>query len=119
MSDTQNLTTQIQPTQKAARLICHVMGQNLMKRNFKYFFAVIIFSIVAIYFFQKDDDVKISNITWAYDNSTCFVSFKIINNSHNALLRNVRITAHWQRNIGKGAVVNDIIGSWGRAMASD
>jgi hypothetical protein len=81
-----------------------------MKRNSKYFFAVIIFLIVAIYFYQKDDDVKISNITWAYNSGNCFVSFKIMNNSHNGLLRNVRITAHWQRNIGKGAVVNDIIG---------
>jgi hypothetical protein len=85
------------------------MVQDLMKRNYKYIIVAVIIFIIALYFYQKDD-VKVSNVNWTYNDGSCFVSFKIKNNSHYDLSRNVRITAHFQRNIGKGAVVNDIVG---------
>ena len=45
-----------------------------------------------------------------YENGKCEVTFTLKNNEYNERSRKVRIVAHRQSNIGKGAVVNDILG---------
>jgi len=47
---------------------------------------------------------------WVYEEGVCNVTFKLRNDGNRVVDLNVRIVAHKQKSIGKGAVVDDIIG---------
>ena len=55
-------------------------------------------------------EIKLSNEKWYYAKGVCEVTFTIRNNEDNEATRIVRILAHRLKDIGKVAVVNDIIG---------
>lgn len=55
-------------------------------------------------------DVKILDQNFTCENGLCVVKFKIENNIYEELDRKIYISLNRQRNIGKGAVVNDVLG---------
>lgn len=55
-------------------------------------------------------DVELDSQDWNYQNGECTVRMILKNNSDLHTTRSVRIIVHRQRDIGRGAVVNRIIG---------
>lgn len=81
----------------------------VMKKKCNIIFIVIAATACVYYLFGKDD-ISISNVQWECSHGACNVSFNIANRSNNKSQRKIRIRAHSQRMIGKGAIVNEIVG---------
>jgi hypothetical protein len=79
--------------------------------NKKYLISILcLFFIVGLYFYSRNSCVEIIKQAWRYDKGQCTVSFSVKNNTNSHVKRKVKITAYKQRNIGKGAIVSDVIG---------
>lgn len=63
-----------------------------------------------LFLFGCGRDVELSSQDWSYKNGECTVRMILKNNTDLRTTRGVRIIAHRQRNIGRGAIVNSIIG---------
>ncbi len=55
-----------------------------------------------------NNDVELTEQDWSYVNDICKVEFSLKNNDSIEAIRKIRIIAHRQKDIGKGAVVNKI-----------
>jgi hypothetical protein len=55
-------------------------------------------------------EVTLESQRWTYEKGVCNVTFKLKNHGNDPIDRNVRIVAHKLKDIGEGAVVDDITG---------
>ena len=74
------------------------------------FIKITLLAIISILIFSCSEKIEIYDQEWSYENQHCKVAFKIRNNEDYEKSIKVKLTAHKQRNLGKGGMVNDIIG---------
>lgn len=55
-------------------------------------------------------DIELKNQDWSCEKGSCKVEFSLKNNKDARTIQKVRIIAHNQRDIGKGAIIDNIIG---------
>ena len=55
-------------------------------------------------------DIELKNQDWSCEKGTCKVDFSLKSNKDHETIQKVRIIAHSQKDSGKGAVVDNIIG---------
>ena len=66
--------------------------------------------LLAFVLYSCGIEVELDDKKWSYENKKLKISFILKNNGYSESLRKVKIIAHKQRDIGHGAIVNDIIG---------
>ena len=71
---------------------------------------LILLGLIALSLYACGKDIELISQNWSYEDGICKGDFILKNNMDNFSTRKVRTVAHRQRNIGKGAVVNDILG---------
>jgi len=76
-----------------------------MKNQFK----VMVF-LLAVTLGACSKEVEITSHDWIFEKGSCEASFTLKSNASTEIDRKIRITAYRQKNIGKGARVNDTIG---------
>jgi len=60
--------------------------------------------------FGCGDEVAVENQKWTYEDGACSVTLKLKNHGYDTVDRKVTIVAHKLRDIGDGAIGDDIIG---------
>ncbi|MDQ1353791.1 MAG: hypothetical protein QG657_4098 [Acidobacteriota bacterium] len=71
---------------------------------------IVIIIIYLLVFVSCSNDIVLTNQAWSYEKEICTVEFSIKSNRDYNIIRRIRIIAHSQRHIGKGAIINDVIG---------
>ena len=66
--------------------------------------------LFAFFLASCSKDIELKNQNWSCEKGKCKVEFLIKNNKDQETIQKVRIIAHNQRDIGKGAIVDNIIG---------
>gem|GEM_PF-4921276 len=71
---------------------------------------IILLIFVSVFLWACGKDVAIYEKNFSCDNGECIVKFEIQNSKYEEIDRKIYISLTRQRNIGKGAVVNDMLG---------
>lgn len=71
---------------------------------------IVIIIVYSLVFVSCSNDIVLTNQAWSYEKEICTVEFSIKSNRDYNIIRRIRIIAHSQKDIGRGAVINNVIG---------
>lgn len=71
---------------------------------------IVIIVIYSIAFVSCSNDIVLTNQAWSYEKGICTVEFSIKSNRDYDVILWIRIIAHSREDIGRGAIINDVIG---------